>query len=161
MSRYYMCTLYLMQTYHIIVYFVLPQAPIAEKTVFWKLIENVGAPMLYILRLTSVRLYSSRGACSLTGACVHQKAQKYSKPFKNENFTWEKKRHPPSWESIRYVLKMYYSHQTLTVIKLWYQTGNISRRTQYLPRVLNWESHEPLYQTDNFNQFTSVFIAHW
>ena len=42
----------------------------SRKTAFWELIENAGAPILYILRLTSMRLYSSRGACSLRGACA-------------------------------------------------------------------------------------------
>ena len=34
------------------------------KNVFWEWIENAGVPMLYILQLTSVHLYSSRGACA-------------------------------------------------------------------------------------------------
>ena len=34
----------------------------SQKNAFWELIENAGAPILYILRLTSVRLFSSRGA---------------------------------------------------------------------------------------------------
>ena len=36
----------------------------SRKNAFWELIENVGAPILYILRLTSVRLYASRGECT-------------------------------------------------------------------------------------------------
>ena len=58
------------------IYFTLPYRIIAlfgacansRKNTFWELIENVGTPILYILQLTSVRLYSSRGACSLTYA---------------------------------------------------------------------------------------------
>ena len=37
----------------------------SRKNAFWELIENVGAPILYILRLTSVRLYASRGELAL------------------------------------------------------------------------------------------------
>ena len=45
----------------------------SRKTGFWELIENAGAPVFYILRLTSVCLYSSKGACSLRGACAKKR----------------------------------------------------------------------------------------
>ena len=43
-----------------------------RKTTFWELhvIGHAGAPIVYILWLTSMRLYSNRGACSLRGACA-------------------------------------------------------------------------------------------
>ena len=50
------------------------------KTTFWEIIENSGAPLLYIyiLQLTSVRLYSSRGACSHRCACAKKRANMVS-----------------------------------------------------------------------------------
>ena len=42
----------------------------SRKNAFWGLTENAGAPILYTLRLTSMCLYSSRGSCSLRGACA-------------------------------------------------------------------------------------------
>ena len=46
-----------------------------KRKAFWETIENADAPVLYyiILQLTSVRLYSSRGACLLTGACAKKR----------------------------------------------------------------------------------------
>ena len=40
----------------------------SQTNTLWELIENAGVPILYILWLTSVGLYSSRGTCSLIGA---------------------------------------------------------------------------------------------
>ena len=56
------------QAYHIIALF--GACAYNRKTAFWELIENVGAPILCIIRLTSVPLYASRGAYSLRGACA-------------------------------------------------------------------------------------------
>ena len=43
----------------------LAHAPIAQKTRFLLKMQVILSPILYVLRLTSMRLYSSRGACSL------------------------------------------------------------------------------------------------
>ena len=48
-------------------------APIARKKHVWEIIENAGAPLLYILQVTSMRLYclySNRGTHSHIGACI-------------------------------------------------------------------------------------------
>ena len=63
----------------------------SRKTAFWEIMENAGVPTLYILWLTSVRLYSSTGACSLRGACslsdaCAKKARQYGKQGKQSHW---------------------------------------------------------------------------
>ena len=78
------------------IYFTLPYRIIAlfgacaysRKTMFWELIENVGAPILYILRLTSVRLFSSRGACSLIGTYAKKCDNTVTAKNKSKNLAW-------------------------------------------------------------------------
>ena len=60
---------------------------------FWEVIETASAPILYILRLTSMRLYSSRGTCSLIGSCAK----------KHDNMVTgfrEKYGHGPYWDQV-------------------------------------------------------------
>ena len=54
--------------YHIITLF--GTCAYSRKTTFRELLENAGAPILYILQSISVCLYSSRGTCSLRGTCA-------------------------------------------------------------------------------------------
>ena len=51
------------EAYHIIALF--GTCAYSWKTLFWDIIENAGVPILHILQLISVRLYSNIGACSL------------------------------------------------------------------------------------------------
>ena len=51
----------------------LVHAPIAPKNMLCEIIKSAGAPVLYILQLTSVRLYLSRGAHLLIGACAKKR----------------------------------------------------------------------------------------
>ena len=47
-------------------------------TYFLELIENAGAPILYILQLTSGGPVLSRGACSLRGTCAKKHHNRYA-----------------------------------------------------------------------------------
>ena len=68
--------LYYISSYKLSIFIYLPynrvfsRCSYSPKNTFWEILGNAGALRLYILWLTSVCLYLSREACSLTGACA-------------------------------------------------------------------------------------------